>query len=118
MAYVVTQVFSPKDKWKKVTKPIKEQILQRMIVNLSSLAGENRVQLIATGQIDGKIPRVVDYEFYVIWSVELQEMSKHITQHLRESEWNEYFDVVNIGGRALSIPQFADIVLADLESSD
>ncbi|MDI2113012.1 DUF6616 family protein [Commensalibacter nepenthis] len=114
MAYVVTQVFSPKDKWNKITKPIKEQILQRMIVNLSSLAGENRVQLIATGQIDGKIPRVVDYEFYVIWSVEIYEMSKHITQHLRESEWNEYFDVVNIGGRALSVPEFADVVLADL----
>lgn len=114
MAYVVTQVFSPKDKWKKVTKQIKEQILQRMIVNLSSLAGDNRVQLIAAGQIDGKIPRVVDFEFYVVWSVELSEMSKHITQHLRESEWNEYFEVVNIGGSALSIPQFANLILADL----
>lgn len=116
MAYVVTQVFSPKDKWKKVTRPIKEQILQRMIVNLSSLAGESRVQLIAAGQIDSKIPKVVDYEFYVMWSVEIQELSKHITQHLRESEWNEYFDVVNIGGPALNIPQFANVVLADLES--
>ncbi|EHD12944.1 hypothetical protein CIN_21100 [Commensalibacter intestini A911] len=116
MAYVVTQVFSPKDKWKKVARPIKEQILQRMIVNLSSLAGENRVQLIATGQIDSKIPRVVDYEFYVMWSVDIEEVSKHITQNLRESEWNEYFDVVNIGGRALNVPQFAEIVLADLEA--
>lgn len=117
MAYVVTQVFSPKDKWKKVTRSIKEQILQRMIVNLSSLAGENRVKLIAAGQVDGKIPQVVDAEFYVVWSVEIYEISKHISQHLRESEWHEYFDVVNIGGLALSIPQFADVVLADLDEN-
>ncbi|MDI2090814.1 DUF6616 family protein [Commensalibacter oyaizuii] len=116
MAYIVTQVFSPKEKWKKLAKPIKEQILQRMIVNLSSLAGENKVQLIAAGQIDSKMPRVADAEFYVIWSVAIDEMSKHISQHLRDSEWNEYFDVVNIGGRALSVPQFADVVLADLNS--
>ncbi|WP_271839751.1 DUF6616 family protein [Commensalibacter communis] len=113
----MTQVFSPKEKWGKLTKSVKEQILQRMIVNLSSLAGGNLVRLIAAGQIDGGIPRVVDSEFYVVWSVELNEMSKHIAQHLRESEWNEYFDVVNVGGRALSVPEFADVVLADLERS-
>lgn len=113
MAYVITQVFTPKEKWNKLTKPIKEQVIQRMIVSLSSLAGENRVQLIAIGQIDGKMPRAVDAEFYVTWSVPINELSTHISQHLRESEWNEYFEMINIGGKASSIPQFAEIILKE-----
>lgn len=113
MAYVITQVFTPKEKWTKLTKAIKEQVLPRLILSLSSLAKENRVQLIAIGQIDGKIPHVVDSEFYVTWSVPINELSAHISQHLRESEWNEYFEMINIGGKALNIPQFAEVIFKE-----
>jgi len=54
MAYVFTQVFTGREKWIKLTKAIKEQVLQRMISSLSTLAGENRVQLIAIGEIEEK----------------------------------------------------------------
>ncbi len=111
MAYVFTQVFTPNEKWTKLTRVIKEQVLQRLISSLSILAGDNQVQLVAIGQVDGKIPKVVDAEFYVTWSLPINELSVHISQHLRESEWSEYFEMVNIGGKALTIPQFAEIIL-------
>lgn len=113
MAYVFTQVFTGREKWIKLTKAIKEQVLQRMISSLSTLAGENRVQLIAIGQIEGKVSRAVDAEYYVTWSVPINELTSYIVRHFQESEWNEYFELVNIGGKALTIPQFAEVILRE-----
>ncbi|MGL4685149.1 MAG: DUF6616 family protein [Commensalibacter sp.] len=118
MAYFVTQVFTPKDKWLKLNRLLKEQVLQRMIINLSGLAGENRVQLIAMGEIDENMPRAVAEKYFINWSIPGDEATKALISHLRDSEWNEYFEVINIGGKGLTVPEYASTIIRVLNEEE